>query len=60
MSKNIITYNTADGNASVSLFAKNGMVWMNQNQLAELLATSIPNVSMYIVNILNDRELEEN
>jgi hypothetical protein len=58
--KNIIIYNTADGKASVSLFAKDGMVWMNQNQLAELFATSIPNVSMHIANILNDRELEEN
>jgi putative transposase len=32
----------ADLKASVSLFAKDGMVWMNQNQLAELFATSIP------------------
>ncbi|MBU3916404.1 hypothetical protein KKA14_12790 [bacterium] len=32
----IIIYNTAEGKASVSLYAKDGMVWMNQNQLAEL------------------------
>jgi len=32
--KNIIIYNTADGRASVSLYAKDGTVWMNQNQLA--------------------------
>ena len=25
--KNIIIYNTADGKASVSLYAKDGMVW---------------------------------
>ena len=31
--QNIIIYNTPDGNASVSLYAKDGMVWMNQNQL---------------------------
>ena len=30
----IIIYNTPDGKASVSLFAKDGMVWMNQNQIA--------------------------
>jgi hypothetical protein len=27
--KNIIIYNTADGKASVSLYAKDGMVWMS-------------------------------
>ncbi len=27
--KNIIIYNTVDGNASVSLYAKNGNIWMN-------------------------------
>jgi len=42
--KNIIIYNTADGKASVDLYTKDGNVWMNQNQLAELFATSIPNV----------------
>jgi len=58
--KNIIIYNTADGKASVSLYAKDGMVWMNQNQLAELFATSVPNISMHISNILKEGELEHN
>jgi hypothetical protein len=35
----IIIYNTDDGKASVSLFARDGSVWMNQGQLAELFAT---------------------
>ena len=45
---------------AVSLYAKDGMVWMNQNQLAELFDTSIPNISMHISNILKEGELEEN
>jgi len=56
----ILIYNTEDGKASVSLYAKDGMVWMNQNQLAELFATSIPNISMHIANILKEGELERN
>tara|TARA_R110000868_G_scaffold107578_5_gene294314 strand:- start:581 stop:898 length:318 start_codon:yes stop_codon:yes gene_type:complete len=56
--QNIIIYNTADGKASVSLFAKDGNVWMNQNQLAELFDTSVPNISMHVRNILKDRELD--
>jgi hypothetical protein len=57
-SQNIIIYNTADGKISVSLYAKDGMVWMNQNQIAELFDTSVPNVSMHISNILKENELE--
>ena len=58
--KNIIIYNTKDGKASVSLYAKDGSVWMNQNQLAELFDTSVPNISMHVSNILNENELEAN
>tara|TARA_R110000822_G_scaffold44229_1_gene118865 strand:+ start:107 stop:1105 length:999 start_codon:yes stop_codon:yes gene_type:complete len=61
MSKqNIIIYNTTDGKTSVSLYAKDGDVWMNQQQLAELFDTSVPNISMHITNILKDKELESN
>ena len=56
--KNIIIYNTVDGKASVSLYAKDGMVWMNQKQIAELFDTSVPNISMHISNILKEGELE--
>ncbi len=55
--QNIIIYNTSDGSASVALYAKDGQVWMSQAELALLFATSIPNISMHISNILNDREL---
>jgi hypothetical protein len=58
--QNIIIYKTADGKASVALYAKDGNVWMNQNQLAELFATSKQNISLHISNILKDGELSEN
>lgn len=58
--KNIIIYNTADGKASVSLFAKDGSVWMNQNQLAELFDTSKQNIGQHIAKILNENELDAN
>ena len=48
-----------DGKASVSLYAKDGMVWMNQNQLAELFDSSKQNIGQYIANILKDKELEK-
>jgi hypothetical protein len=58
MKSEIIIYQTVDGKASVSLHAKDGNVWMNQNQLAELFDTSVPNISMHISNILKDNELD--
>lgn len=57
--QNMIIYNTVDGKAKVSLFAKDGNVWMNQSQIAELFDTSIPNISMHISNIIKDGELGE-
>jgi hypothetical protein len=53
----IIIYNTNDGKVSVALYARDGMVWMNQNQISKLFATSVPNISMHITNILKEGEL---
>jgi hypothetical protein len=58
--KNIIIYKTQDGKTSVSLYNKDGSVWMNQNQIAELFDTSVPNISMHISNILKENELQSN
>jgi hypothetical protein len=58
--QNIIIYNTIDGKASVSLYSKDGIVWMNQNQLAELFDTSKQNISSHTINILKENELQEN
>ncbi|MBX3164337.1 MAG: virulence RhuM family protein [Bacteroidetes bacterium] len=56
---NIIIYNTPDGKARVTLYARDGNVWMNQNQIAELFDTSVPNISMHMMKILRDNELSE-
>jgi len=45
--QNIIIYKTADGRASVALYAKDGNIWMNQSQLAELFATSKQNIGQH-------------
>ncbi len=58
--QNLIIYNTDDGKVKVALLARDGQVWMNQNQIAELFATSIPNINIHIGNILSDNELDEN
>ncbi|WP_127129337.1 virulence RhuM family protein [Pseudoflavitalea rhizosphaerae] len=56
----IIIYNTSDGKSSVLLYARDGNVWMNQAQLAELFDTSVQNISNHIINILKESELSSN
>ena len=54
---NLIIYNTPDGESAIALYAKDGSVWLNQNQLAELFATSKQNIGQHISTILEDKEL---
>ena len=56
--QNLIIYNTLDGKVSVTMMARDGNVWMNQKQMAELFATSVPNVNIHISNILKENELD--
>ena len=56
----ISSFITIDGKASVVLYARDGSVWMNQNQLAELFDTSKQGIGQHIANILNESELDAN
>lgn len=58
--QDIILYESGDGNIKVSLFARDGSVWLNQLQLAELFATSKQSISSTVNNILKDNELDTN
>ncbi len=57
---NIIIYTSTDGKASVALFERDGSVWLNQKQLAEIFATSVQNIGQHINKILEDKELIPN
>lgn len=59
MEQELILYNSVDGKSRVSLLARDGSVWLNQAQIAELFATSVPNISQHINNILKDGELPD-
>ena len=60
MATDLILYTSEDGKSRVSLYARDGSVWLNQQQMAELFATSKQNVSLHISNILKDKELDTN
>lgn len=57
--ENFIIYHTDGGKAKVALYARDGDIFMNQAQLAELFDTSVQNISNHILNILNEKELLE-
>jgi hypothetical protein len=43
----------------VELYAKDGKIWINQQQMAELFANSKQTISYHIINILKENELSE-
>ena len=39
--------------------SRDGRIWLNQKQMAELFAVTKMNISLHIANILKEKELEE-
>ena len=58
--KQIIIYQAQDGKSQVSLYAKDGNIWLSQKQIAELFDTSKQNIGQHIAAILQEGELQEN
>lgn len=58
MQNELIIYKTDDGKADVCLYSKDGVVWMNQQQLPLLFDTSRQNISLHIANVLQKKELD--
>lgn len=54
-----IIYNTEDGQTNVKLYAKDGTVWFNQAQMAELFNRSRSVITKHINNIFQEGELEK-
>lgn len=55
----IILYQTEDNDTRIDVRLWNETVWLNQQQMAELFQTSIPNISMHIKNVYDEGELEK-
>ena len=53
----LIIYQSDDGKARVQFRAMDGNVWLNQQEIAELFATTKQNASLHIKNILTEGEL---
>lgn len=59
MNNDIIIYKSDDGKINVELYEKDGSIWLNQKQIAELFASSRSNVAEHILNIYNEGEVDK-
>ena len=58
--KEIILYQTEDGNISVNVNLENETIWLNLNQISELFERDKSVISRHIKNIYKSEELDKN
>jgi hypothetical protein len=53
----VLVYQTEDGRIKLDVRLEGETVWLTQQLIAELFQTTVPNISMHIRNIYEEREL---
>lgn len=56
----IILYTTPRGNVKVEVLVREETVWLTQKMMTELFQTTKQNISLHLLNIFREGELEEN
>ena len=54
-----LLFEAADGQTRLQVRLEQETVWLTQLQMADLFQTSVPNISMHIRNIFDEKELQE-
>ena len=57
--KNIVIYQTEDGQTQIDVRLENETVWLTQAQMVELFQTTKQNVSLHVGNVFKEGELEQ-
>ena len=52
-----LVYQAEDGQIKLEVRLEQETLWLTQQAIAELLQTTVPNISMHIKNIYDEREL---
>lgn len=55
----IIIYTSEDGSISLDTKLENDTIWLTQDMMAQLFDTTKQNISLHIINIFKDEELDE-
>lgn len=53
----IVIYPAKDGRPDLQLRVEGGTVWLTQLEIADLFATTVPNVNIHVRNVLKEGEL---
>jgi hypothetical protein len=56
--KDLVIYQTQEGDISIDVLVENDTVWLTQIQMAQLFETSKANITMHISNVFKEGELE--
>lgn len=55
----IVIYTSEDGSISLDTKLENDTIWLTQDMMAQLFDTTKQNISLHIINIFKDEELDE-
>lgn len=55
--KEVVLYQTDDGNMNVSVYYYNETFWLTQKAMGELFDVNVPSISKHLTNIFSDGEL---
>lgn len=58
--KEVVLYQTDDGNVNVSVIYYDESFWLTQKAMAELFGVNVPAISKHLSNIFTEGELEKN
>jgi len=58
--KEVVLYQTEDGNVNVSVIYYDESFWLTQKAMAELFGVNVPAISKHLSNIFTEGELEKN
>jgi hypothetical protein len=58
--QDLVIYKTPDGDISINVIVENDTVWLTQQQMVALFASSKANISEHIKNIYATEELTKN
>ena len=57
--KNILLYNTPEGNVNVEVLFNNDTFWLTQKAMAQIFGVAVPAISKHLTNIYDSNELKK-
>jgi hypothetical protein len=59
MNKELILFNSIDGNISIDVTLENDTLWLSQKQMAEIFGKDADTIGLHLKNIYQENELDE-